>query len=130
VRIEPPGGRRPDLPEPMEGPKGEKAGGPGKTGSSGDVGGAGRAEESVPASGPGGPQAEKLREVLKGVDLQAPEGMETATDRIIDWVLTERFGDAFSGIEGADDLRHSIRSYLLDDPLGKTRIKQIVDGLG
>jgi len=118
----------------MEGPKGEKAGGSGKTGSSGDVGGAGRAEESGPssaaASGAGGPQAEKLREVLKGVDLEAPQGMETATDRIIDWVLTERFGDAFSGLEGANDLRHSIRSYLLDDPLGRTRIKQIVDGLG
>ncbi len=127
----PPGGDNFRIPDPDD-PKSGKSDGAGKARfedklkGTGDGGGPKKAGGT---GGPGGTQTEKLREILSGIDKKAPGAVEEATDKMVDWVLTERFGEGVLKMDGAEELRQSVRDQLLGDPSGAARIKQILDGI-
>jgi hypothetical protein len=123
----PPGGDNFRIPEP-DGPK------PGKTDGAGGArfgdklqGAEGAPKESPRAGGAEGPRTKELREVLSGIDKNDPAAVEQAADKMVDWVLSEQFGEGILELKGADELRKSVRDQLLGDPSGEARIKQILD---
>lgn len=129
----PPGGDNFRIPDP-DGPRPGKTDGTGGArfgeklqGAGEGAGAAGEAKEAGKAGSAGGTQTEKLREILGGIDKNDPGAVEAATDKMVDWVLTERFGDKILNMKGADELRKSVREQLLGDPSGEARIKQILE---
>ncbi len=126
----PPGGDNFRIPDP-EGSGPKKTGGSGKSGFQEKLDGPGDTPNAAGAAGSAaGTQASKLREILGGkVDTSDPAAVEQATDKMVDWVLSERFGEGFSEMKGAADLRKAVRDELLGDPNGSSQIKQILDKL-
>ncbi|NNE09799.1 MAG: hypothetical protein HKN20_14665 [Gemmatimonadetes bacterium] len=72
-------------------------------------------------------QAARLKEVVGDVDTSDPKQVEAATDKMVDWVLTERFGPAVLKAKGAGALRSAVREQLLGDPNGAARIRNMLD---
>ncbi len=125
----PPGGDNFKIPGP-DGPEPKKTDGKGGARFGEKLTGAtGGANDPAPVRGAGGPQTEKLRELFAGLDANAPGAVEEAADKMVDWVLTERFGKDVLNMKGAGELRKSVRDQLLGDPAGEARIRRILEGM-
>lgn len=128
MKIDPPD--RNKIPEQPKGPDGpQKAGGADGAGFQGKIDethGAGRTDSTGKIDGP---RTSELRQVLQGVDKNDPEHLTRATERMVDWVLKDSFGDALLQTKGNDGLRTAIRDQLLNDPVEAARIQKIVDRL-
>lgn len=74
-------------------------------------------------------RANALREVLGDIDPRDPAQLEKATDRIVDWALSDSFGAEFVQSKGIESLRAWIREQLLNDPTESARLKNILDRL-
>lgn len=74
-----------------------------------------------------GPQAAKLREMLQGVDRNAPDAQEKVADALVEWTLTERFGEGIMKKTGIVGLRASVQQQILEDPTMERKIKQILE---
>lgn len=74
-----------------------------------------------------GPQAAKLREMLQGVDRNAPDAQEKVADALVEWTLTERFGEGIMKKTGIVGLRASVQQQILEDPVMERKIKQILE---
>ncbi|MEZ4649828.1 MAG: hypothetical protein R3E97_13785 [Candidatus Eisenbacteria bacterium] len=74
-------------------------------------------------------QTSELRQILGDIDANDPNRLEIATNRMVDWVLKDAFGEeALEGAKGSE-LKDAIRSQLLDDPGQSARIQRILDRL-
>lgn len=128
MKIDPPDRfKGPEQPKGPDGP--EKAGGPQGPSFQGKIDetqGAGRAESTGKVDGP---RTSELRQVLQGVDKNDPERLTQATDRMVDWVLRDSFGEAVLQAKGSDGLRTAIRDQLLNDPVEAARIQKIIERL-
>ncbi len=95
----------------------------------GAASGAAGASGVSPAASPrtDGPQAAKLREMLQGVDRHAPDAQEKVADALVEWTLTERFGEGIMKKTGIIGLRASVQQQILEDPTMERKIKQILE---
>lgn len=84
----------------------------------GQAGKSGQAQET---------QAARLKEIVGDVDTSDPKQVEAATDKMVDWVLTERFGESVLKAKGAGALRAAVREQLLGDPNGSARMRNMLD---
>ncbi len=128
MKIDPPDRfKGPEQPQGPERP--EKASGVQGSGFQGKIDeaqGAGRADSTRRADGP---RTTELRQVLQGVDKSDPERLKHATDRMVDWVLKDSFGDAVLQAKGSEGLLDAIREQLLNDPVEASRIQKIIERL-
>lgn len=94
---------------------------------------AGKIERTAQKAGAAGKSAisrtSMLRELLGDLDLKNPDELDRATDRIVDWVLSDSFGADVAKAKGAESLRAAIREQLLNDPNEAARLKSILDRL-
>lgn len=74
-------------------------------------------------------RAQALRQALGDIDLKDPDQLEAATDRIVDWALSESFGAEIVRSKGIDSLRAWVREQLLADPTESARLRNILDRL-
>lgn len=123
MKITGPGGNGYKIPEPADNQ------GPKKTDKSQfDLGVEKSAGQSTPSTAKTeGQKTAELRKVLKGVVAEDDSGMKEATDKIVDWVLKDAFGDDLVKQQGADNLRSAIREQLLADPNEAARLRRILD---
>ncbi|MCA9727420.1 MAG: hypothetical protein KC729_07040, partial [Candidatus Eisenbacteria bacterium] len=113
MKIDPPDGFRiPEKPEPkkpnqVSGPQGSQFEGKiDQAKSGGDVDATrGAASASRAESSP----STELRQILDGLDPKDPDHLQQATDRMVDWVLADSFGNGVLQGKGADSLRAAIR---------------------
>jgi hypothetical protein len=74
-------------------------------------------------------RARSLRDALGDIDLKNPDQLQEATDRIVDWALSDSFGAELVQSKGIESLRAWIREQLLADPAESARLKNILDRL-
>ncbi|MCA9756043.1 MAG: hypothetical protein KDA27_09595 [Candidatus Eisenbacteria bacterium] len=129
MKIDPPSGPGSKIPELPDDKGTGKVDGPGAArfqGKMDDAAGAAKAEgiDKIEHA-----QTSELRQILGDIDAGDPNRLEIATDRMVDWVLKDAFGeDALQGDKGSE-LKAAIRSQLLDDPSQSSRIQRILDRL-
>jgi len=97
------------------------------TGESAGAAGSGAADQAGKSGEAQEPQTARLKEIVGDVDTNDPKQVEAATDKMVDWVLTERFGPAVLKARGAGALRTAVREQLLGDPNGSARIRNMLD---
>lgn len=69
----------------------------------------------------------ELRSILGDLDRDDPHRLETATHRMVDWVLRDTFGpEVLDGPRG-EAFREAVRAQLLGDPSQSARIQRILD---
>jgi hypothetical protein len=74
-------------------------------------------------------RTQALRQALGDIDSKDPDQLEAATERIVDWALSESFGAELVRSKGIDSLRAWIREQLLADPTESARLRNILDRL-
>ena len=126
MKITGPGNDGFKIPEPADNQGPQKAK---QTNFGEKIGGTDEAKHAASAKSTEGPQTTELRNVLKGVVASDEAGMKEATDKIVDWVLQDAFGDGVTKQKGAENLRTAIREQLLADPNEAARLRRIVDQL-
>lgn len=126
MKIDGPGGKIPELPE-NQGP--DKVQGPKGADFESKMGEAQGGEKAEGVSKTDGPQTSELRKLLQDVDANDPNRLGVATDRMVEWVLKDTFGDQVLRGPKAEDLRSAIKEQLLADPNQSSRIQKILDRL-
>lgn len=117
-RFKIPENREPQKPDPVSGPKSSGFEGKVERAQSGKADLEGRISSSS-----------LLRELLGDLDLKNPDHLERATDRIVDWVLSDSFGAEIVKGKDTQSLRIAIREQLLNDPIEAARLKSILERL-
>lgn len=126
MKISGPGGDGYKIPEPADNQGPKKAQ---QSQFDQKIGGTDDGKSAFSAKTTDGPQTQELRQVLKGVVGTDEKGMTEATDKIVDWVLQDAFGDGLTKQKGAENLRTAIREQLLADPNEAARLRRIIEQL-
>ena len=129
MKINPPGGDGFKVPEVPDNDGPDKVKGPGGADFEGKMDQTQASDSAAAAGKADGPQATKLREILAGIDANDPNRIELATERMVDWVLSDSFGDGVLKANGAESLRAAIREQLMADPHESARIERILNQL-
>ncbi len=74
-----------------------------------------------------GPETTKFRQLLEGIDPKSPDAVGAATEKLIDWHLSEQFGPAVLNAKGIDDVRAKVREQILGDPAAESKIRGILN---
>ena len=126
MKIDPPSGpgsKIPELPDKGTG----KVDGPGRARFSGRLEDAQSAGKSESIEKIENVQTSELREILGDIDAGDPNRLEVATERMVDWVLQDTFGEELLAGGRGSELRSAIRDQLMEDPGQSSRIQRILD---
>ena len=127
MKIKPPGGDNFRIPEPPDDKKPGKAKG---ADFEKHVEGSPQ-EASKPGRSPyaSSVEAKELREALKEVNKEDPGALRAVAQRVVQWAMTQRFGEGFNRLKGAKELQAAVVEDILEDPVGKSRLELLTQKL-